>query len=112
MDINQTWVTKVTSENQPDLPTIGSGESINPDAFIARYVGESINPDAFLARYGLVVYQHPAPHIPLEDIKLALTSEQYQTLLRQTLIFIGDDAGRTLGVVPNSLILFLKTLRD
>lgn len=60
-----------------------------------------------LKRYGLVVYDEPQPHIPMEDLKLALGSELYLELVRNTLPFVTSDNG-VLGVEPGAVARFLS----
>lgn len=67
-----------------------------------------MNAQDMLAKHGLVVYDAPAPHIPMEDLRLALGPVEFSHLMRNTLEFINDGNGDLLGVTPKSVVNFLS----
>lgn len=38
---------------------------------------------AILEKYGLSVYEKPAPHIPMEDLKLSLGSARFEDFMKR-----------------------------
>jgi hypothetical protein len=77
---------------------------------IAGNIGEMTMGNAVLAKYGLVVYDKPQPHIPLEDLKLALGVELYDEFVQYSHEFVGGPHG-ILGPTPQRVIDFLTHKR-
>ena len=65
-----------------------------------------MNSNVVLAKYGLAVYDKPQPHIPLEDLKLALGATDYNDFAGKTHEFVSDGSG-IIGVTPQTAIDYL-----
>lgn len=63
--------------------------------------------NAVLDKYGLVVYDTPQPHIPLEDLKLALGAVRYNEFVQDVHEFVVGPSG-ILGPTPQRVIDFLR----